>query len=337
MAVRGVARDEDAALPVGVGDGDAQVPEADVVEFDGEGRPPRRGAAGRFEVEVVLRGAEGHGAWKNQLSPGPRGRRTASSLRGPGAGRCRTACRDSAPAARAARSSGRRAAPSSVVVGGSPDAGGCSRTSERLPSQPTIAADRVSRVRRSRDRGDGDAVPSSLEPRPAPAVEGGDRGKLRGAGAQHAFGRVLGQALVVGEVEGAHEGAVQPVVVPVATAACRRRHARRCRIPWARCGRRAARARSPRSGSVPSCAGSGSGPWGSAAARVALDHGGRDTPRWPSSMASPMPTGPPPTMMTSNSFMARIRPAPDPCRCVWSRGKSFSPSGPCRRPRPDWP
>ena len=68
VAVRGIAGDEGAPDLVPVGDGDAQVPEADVVEF------AREVEAGDLldqavEIEIVLGGITGTGAWKNNPSP----------------------------------------------------------------------------------------------------------------------------------------------------------------------------------------------------------------------------------------------------------------------------
>ena len=59
MAVRGVAGDEDAPDAILIGDRDAQVPEADVLELDVEFLADRRMQIAA-EIEIVLRGAERH-------------------------------------------------------------------------------------------------------------------------------------------------------------------------------------------------------------------------------------------------------------------------------------
>ena len=59
MAVRGIAGDEDAPVAILIGDGDAQIPEADMLEFDIEFRADRRMQIAA-EIEIVLGGAERH-------------------------------------------------------------------------------------------------------------------------------------------------------------------------------------------------------------------------------------------------------------------------------------
>src|ERR1700676_523450 len=59
MAVRGVAGDKDAPAAIVIGGGDAQIPEADVLEFDIELRAYRRKKAAA-EIEIIPGGAERH-------------------------------------------------------------------------------------------------------------------------------------------------------------------------------------------------------------------------------------------------------------------------------------
>ena len=134
-----------------------------------------------------------------------------------------------------------------------------------------------------------------------PAVERLDRGQLGGPLAQHRLGRVLRQPLVGGVVVRLDQVALQPVVVVARRAACRRRSVRRCRTRAGWCGPRAAAARHPRSGSAPSCAGSGSGPWESAAAAGSARRRCSARPAGPARSTDPCPPGPPPTITTSAS------------------------------------
>jgi hypothetical protein len=62
MAVRRIAGDEDATLPISIGRGNAQLPEADVLKLHVEVRP-NRGVKILPEVEIIL----GRSRWDGRM------------------------------------------------------------------------------------------------------------------------------------------------------------------------------------------------------------------------------------------------------------------------------
>ena len=237
-------------VAVGVGDGEAQLPEADVLELDVELRAGRRmqHAGGNRNCPWWCPAEPARG--RTTCCRGRPGRRTSSIPPDRDAARCRRTCRDIAPAAGAARSSGTPAAPSAGrgptgvwvmpaclahrraaavaaddVVGPQRAAAGCRRALRSSTCAPSIVLRDA--VQRSSHR--------------AFRTFGNSAARLRST----ALGGVLRQPLVVGEVDRAAPARAAASRSGSRRAACRRPSARRCRTRAGSSAPRASSASTP--------------------------------------------------------------------------------------------
>ena len=287
VAVGRIAGDEHAAGAILVGGGDAQVPKADMLDLDGELRTGSAVQQGS-EVVIVLRRAGRH---RGVEEPRAAEVDPAEELPIPAEIRMQHTIERLAGIARQQPvqllgAEHQQHHPPVVIR-------------LRLADPGLLAHDRAAAVAahgiRSRYGAPARPVPLRELHRHAvlilrhgvdrPAEQRRHRRQLRDPGAQDRLGRVLRQALVVGEVERLDQFALHPIVMILASAACRTPSSRPSRSRAGSCAPRATPSRRARSGNAPSCAGSGSGRAGSAAAA--------DTARRPGSGPHAAPTRPP--------------------------------------------